>query len=327
MAKIDDLKKEFPGLDVNLLELIYNSDPSKTHKYVSFLIRLIKGNLGKITPETILQKITGIYPIEPINLLIKFDEHLTAGRIRNTDISTYKGINDVVEAIKMAEESLKIKKLEKQVIKFLDDDSWVVLIPTTLESTQSYGANTKWCITNETSYRTYKKTHRIIIAINKKRNEKFAISKQFSNGAIEGWPASDIQTNPMLFPIPEYVFVVILKNIREGKNEIKIPELGGNSIYDNMGDIIPIETATVDQLKDFLKNFSDDFDKEILNAVKAKINGHKIDSQKVTPVTPKNQKLDIETLKQKIEERRNNASPANSNLARFFSNIGGGANR
>lgn len=40
MSRIDELKRQNPNLNVNLIDLIAEADPSDSYKYLGFLIKM-----------------------------------------------------------------------------------------------------------------------------------------------------------------------------------------------------------------------------------------------------------------------------------------------
>jgi hypothetical protein len=109
-----------------------------------------------------------------------------------------------------------LKELEKQVIKLYDDDEWSVVIPLSYEASKTYGANTKWCTTQERHWNDYYKTYKLIYIQNKKTNEKYAVSRHWEdNKKVQAWMSNDNETSPMLIPLPIEVMSVILCEVNK----------------------------------------------------------------------------------------------------------------
>jgi hypothetical protein len=151
-----------------------------------------------------------------MDALNEFERHAKANRITNPDISQYKDFNQINDAVKDAEEKVKLKELEKQVIKLYDDDEWSVVIPLSFEASKIYGANTKWCTTQERHWNDYYKTYKLIYIQNKKTNEKYAVSRHWEDDKkIQAWMSNDDETSPLLLPLPIEVMSVILCEVNK----------------------------------------------------------------------------------------------------------------
>jgi len=69
------------------------------------------------------------------------------------------------------------KEMEKQIIKLFEDSEWLILRPLTFEASKKYGANTKWCTTQENNpdyFFKYAKKGVLVYCINKKNGYKVA---------------------------------------------------------------------------------------------------------------------------------------------------------
>ena len=148
MSRLDRLKEQHPELNISVIDVITKLDPTNTYKYTEFLVKKFKEFYGEYDDWTIGlgMEMMGSENMESLN---EFEIHVKANRITNPDISQYKDFNQIHDAVKYAEEKVKLKELEKQVIKLFDDDEWSVVIPLSYEASKIYGANTKWCTTQE----------------------------------------------------------------------------------------------------------------------------------------------------------------------------------
>jgi hypothetical protein len=240
MSRIDKIKQQNPELNVNLIDVIAKLDPSNTNKYVDFLVKMFKQQLvdvvtGEVNNLTLVaEKLIGK---ENHVLLKKFEEHSKANRIKNPDISSYKDWKMISSAIIEADEVVRLKELEKQTKKLFENDDWLVLIPLSLEASQNYGKGTKWCITQETHWKRYMSNYKIIFILNRKNNEKFAVSKERgASGNIQGWESNDEEINPLLIPIPIEILGIL-------QNEFKTNETISSLIPHDM--LKPSDTIVV----------------------------------------------------------------------------------
>lgn len=215
MSRLDKLKEQHPELNVSVMDVIAKLDPTKTYKYTEFLVRKFKEFYDEYDDWMIGlgMEMMGSENMESLN---EFEIHAKANRITNPDISQYKDFNQIHKAVEEAEEKVRLKELEKQVIKLYDDDEWSVVIPLSYEASKTYGANTKWCTTQERYWNDYYKTYKLIYIQNKKTNEKYAVSRHWEDDKkVQAWMSNDNETSPMLLPLPIEVMSVILCEVNK----------------------------------------------------------------------------------------------------------------
>ena len=215
MSRLDKLKEQHPELNISIMDILGKIDPSKTYKYTEFLVKKFKEFYNDYEDFSIgvgLEMI-GSENMESLN---EFEIHAKANRITNPDISQYKDFNQIHYAVKEAEEKVKLKELEKQVIKLFDNDEWSVVIPLSYEASKIYGANTKWCTTQERYWNDYYKTYKLIYIQNKRTNEKYAVSRHWEdNKKVQAWMSNEDESSPMLLPLPIEVMSVILCEVNK----------------------------------------------------------------------------------------------------------------
>lgn len=215
MSRLDKLKEQHPELNISVIDIIGRLDPTKTYKYSEFLIKKFKEFYSEYDDWSIG---LGIEMMGSGNMdeLNKFEVHAKANRITNPDISQYKDFTQIKYAVEEAEEKLKMKELEKQVIKLYDNEEWSVVIPLSYEASKTYGANTKWCTTQERYWSEYILTYKLIYILNKKTNEKYAVSRHYEDSLkIKAWLSNDDETNPMLLPLPLDVMNIIICEVNQ----------------------------------------------------------------------------------------------------------------
>jgi hypothetical protein len=215
MSRLDKLKEQHPELNISVMDIIVKLDPTKTYKYTEFLVKKFKEFYDEYDDWTIGLGIE-MMGSENMESLNEFEIHAKANRITNPDISQYKDFNQIHKAVEEAEEKVRLKELEKQVIKLYDDDEWSVVIPLSYEASKTYGANTKWCTTQERYWNDYYKTYKLIYIQNKKTNEKYAVSRHWEdNKKVQAWMSNDDESSPMLLPLPIEVMSVILCEVNK----------------------------------------------------------------------------------------------------------------
>ena len=215
MSRLDKLKEQHPELNMSVMDVLGKIDPTTTYKYMEFLIKKFKEFYSEYDDWSIGLGIE-MMGSDNMDALNEFERHAKANRITNPDISQYKDFNQINDAVKEAEEKVRLKELEKQVIKLYDDDEWSVVIPLSYEASKTYGANTKWCTTQERYWNDYYKTYKLIYIQNKKTNEKYAVSRHWEdNKKVQAWMSNDDESSPMLLPLPIEVMSVILCEVNK----------------------------------------------------------------------------------------------------------------
>jgi hypothetical protein len=215
MSRLDKLKEQHPELNISVMDVLGRIDPTNTYKYMEFLIKKFKEFYSEYDDWSVGLGIE-MMGSDNMDALNEFERHAKANRITNPDISQYKDFNQINDAVKEAEEKVKLKELEKQVIKLFDDDEWSVVIPLSFEASKIYGANTKWCTTQERYWNDYYKTYKLIYIQNKKTNEKYAVSRHWEDDKkIQAWMSNDDETSPLLLPLPIEVMSVILCEVNK----------------------------------------------------------------------------------------------------------------
>jgi len=253
MSRIDELKKQHPNLNVSLIDIVRSIDPTSTYKYLPFLIKMLNNNFDT-SPEGLVR---ALFEEREVNIINKFEEHCKSNRIKNNDISKYSTFEEMETEVLKADEIVKQKDAEKQVHKIYNDDRWSVLIPLTLEASQVYGSNTKWCITQEKYWYEYMWNYKLIFIIDKENNEKYAVSVKYDTKIlVQGWPADDKEVAPMLMPIPEDIFSIVLKEVRRPQYETYLEIVGEHSIINSKGQVIRYGDASVNDISFFFNKFS-----------------------------------------------------------------------
>lgn len=286
MSRLDDLKTQNKALDVSVIDILVHLDPSNSYKYTGFLIKILKNELGNEDIKEVLGNI--LFEEKNLDYIKKFEKHCQANRIKNPDISKYKSLDEVIKEVKNADEIVRLKQSEKQIIKIHEDDNYLILIPLTYEASKTYGANTKWCVTQETYWKQYQWKWRLIYIIDKKGKKKYAISKKYDEPSkIQGWLENDSETNPMLFPIPEEYFTHIMKFLRMDFFQPELSIIDDNSIMTDEGLLISIDDATIEQVKRFLTKHESRLSKTHLANLRSiySRSGNKITEEKKNPIT------------------------------------------
>jgi len=265
MSRLDKLKEQHPDLNVSIIDIISYLDPTDSYKYLDFLIKNFKRDNEYYSPNK--EEFMGymgvfLFGSGEIETLNEFERHSRSNRIENKDISSYSNFLELYEVVKKAEEIENRKKLEKEVIKIYEDDTWFIITPLSFESSKTYGSNTKWCVTQEKYWVNYLSTHRLVYVINKTTGLKIAFSRNFRlehqrnrNNQIQAWNEQDKEIDPMsISEIPDELFLVIKKELQMYKTTGELAGIENNtlltnsdSLYGTMGNPYSISTtATLD---------------------------------------------------------------------------------
>jgi hypothetical protein len=250
MSRIDELKKQHPTYALSAIDIYKMMSPNQTNKYVEMLIKLDKSTttdsyyhsdryrnemiacmvdwgldynyLETFDMETLrfvfnsMSQLTGE---SKIKIFTKFASYNERKLIENNDVTTYSSWDEVEQAIALADVKSLDKKLEKEIKKIYEDDTWLSLRPLSLEASMKYGANTKWCTTTESGqyYARYSARGILIYNINKKTGYKVACFKnidQAFDNEFSWWDVTDKKIEVLDSEAPSAVLEAI-------RNEIK----------------------------------------------------------------------------------------------------------
>jgi hypothetical protein len=279
MSRIDKLKEQHPELNITVIDMLAKVDPTDSYKYTEFLIKELKQSIKDDGIIDIALNL-GIELIGNDNVvtLNEFEQHVKANRVQNKDISQYKSFEEIKEQVRIAEEIVRQKELEKQVEKLFEDDEYLVLIPLTKESNQTYGSKTKWCTTMDYNgyWEKYSENYKFIFVLNKQTGEKIAISKGiYANEGVKVWDQRDNDISIFDTGLPSNIYEVVSKSlsVTETNQEIynrKFPKkneyvssyddfmdfsFGNNRNDEEEEEIIPIGNGRSETYIDLLRRY------------------------------------------------------------------------
>ena len=282
MSRIDKLKEQHPELNITVIDMLARVDPTDSYKYTEFLIKELKQSIKDDGIVDITLNL-GIELVGNDNVvtLNEFEQHVKANRIQKKDISQYKSFEQIKEQVKLAEEIVKQKELEKQIEKLFEDNEYLVLIPLTKESNQTYGSNTKWCTTMEgySYWEKYFQDYKVIFVLNKQTGKKTAISKGiYANEGVKVWDQLDNDVSIFDTGLPSNIYEVVSQSlsIDETNQDIynkKFPKkneyvssyddvhkqfeyyIGNNRNYAEEEEIPPIGYGTTESYLDILRRY------------------------------------------------------------------------
>jgi hypothetical protein len=209
MARIKDIKQDNPDYVINLIDILATKDPSKTNKYLPFMIAQTKDWLDWFKDE--LEKNTFK---EMFDIVQEFEELSERNLLENKDIYSYESNQDIVDEIKLAREKVTRSEVKKkETIVLHEDEKWLVIQPLTSRSSNLYGKSTKWCVSAEDHnfkkyFSDYTKDGVLVFLIDKSIKEKdtrnpennhaklaFHKYKNKDNKELTIWNVKDTQLN------------------------------------------------------------------------------------------------------------------------------------
>ena len=249
MSRIDELKKQYPELNITIMDILCKFDGTKSYKYLPLLCKILGGRFTTKRYHSLMER-TQIefetksnlvqWGISTDNLTINqmfamnmildyvnkndvdtfqtFKEYMEKGLIENKDVTSYKSIEEIAGVISLASIKEYEKSLETQIIKIYEDDTWLVIRPLTFSASSKYGAGTKWCTTYQKEKQYFEKYWRngiLVYFLNKKTGYKFAGFKEISNGSeLSFWNSADSRVDYLDIEIDDYMFPIIKKTFK-----------------------------------------------------------------------------------------------------------------
>ena len=206
MAKIKELKAQNPNYLIDVISVLSKMDPTKTNKYLPFMIKCTSDWV-----EWIHNELTNETFKEMFEVIQDFEDLSKRNLLENKDIYTYESNQDIIEAVKTAKEKItrsEVKKKETEVL--FEDNRWLVVYPLSVRSSNLYGKGTKWCVSSEDNnygkyYKQYTENGSLVFVIDKKAKEseyrtndlaKVAFhNDKKKNDGITLWDIKDKQMN------------------------------------------------------------------------------------------------------------------------------------
>lgn len=246
MSRLNELKKQYPELNVSFFDIMTRMDTSDSYKYLPLFCKIFgrRFNMKKMyfegeDPKAVdeitqslkskglkidnltnnqmysLHHLTDFYPNDTFDVLKEFIGYVDGDLVENKDITSYKNLDDVRAAVTLATMKELNKELEGQVNKEFEDDSWVIVRPLTFASSCKYGAGTRWCTTYQKEKQYFEKYWRrgiLVYFINKKTGYKFAGYRGLNgDDELSFWSAEDNRVDYLTLEVDEYLFPVVRK--------------------------------------------------------------------------------------------------------------------
>ncbi len=244
MSRLTELKKQYPELDVSIIDILRRMDPTDSYKYLPLLCKIFSekfkhGRSRKELQETleryqghlesrgidlqniVLKELIAICELSSIfyeeNFVVskEFIELSEKNLLENKDITSYSGLEDMRKAISLASIKELNKALENEVHKEYEDEKWICVRPLSFASSSKYGASTKWCTTSKTEKQYFERYWRrgvLVYFINKQTGNKFAGFKALDDEeGISFWSQTDHRVDFLDLEIDDYMFPLCKK--------------------------------------------------------------------------------------------------------------------
>jgi hypothetical protein len=254
MSRIDELKKQFPELNMTMFDLFKRIDTTSTYKYFPLLCKIFGKRFNfsaqfendKVRKDTVKLEIhenllsKGIstdglienelyflchmadnFNHDNFSTIKDFIHYMDKNQIENKDVTSYSTIDDLRSAITLASMKELNKELEGQVIKEYEDDKWLVVRPLTFQASSKYGASTRWCTTYQKEKQYFEKYWQygiLVYFINKQTGYKFAGYKSLKDGdELSFWNAEDQRIDYLYVEADDYLFPIVRRILSSDK--------------------------------------------------------------------------------------------------------------
>jgi hypothetical protein len=254
MSRIDELKKQFPELNMTMFDLFKRIDTSSTYKYFPLLCKIIgkrfnfqseyrhdKHRLDDIKLEIhdsllnrgistdsltdnelfTLHYLSDYYNSDTFITIKDFIRLMDRNQIENKDVTSYSSIDDLRTAVTLATMKELTKELEGQIVKEFEDEKWLVVRPLTFQSSSKYGATTRWCTTYQKEKQYFEKYWQngiLVYFINKQTGYKFAGYKALNGDTeLSFWNAEDNRIDYLYVEAEDYLFPIVRRILGSNK--------------------------------------------------------------------------------------------------------------
>jgi hypothetical protein len=254
MSRIDELKKQFPELNMTMFDLFKRIDTSSTYKYFPLLCKIIgkrfnfqseyrhdKHRLDDIKLEIhdsllnrgistdsltdnelfTLNYLSDYYNSDTFITIKDFIRLMDRNQIENKDVTSYSSIDDLRTAVTLATMKELTKELEGQIVKEFEDEKWLVVRPLTFQASSKYGATTRWCTTYQKEKQYFEKYWQngiLVYFINNQTGYKFAGYKALNGDTeLSFWNAEDNRIDYLYVEAEDYLFPIVRQILGSNK--------------------------------------------------------------------------------------------------------------
>jgi len=245
MSRLTEIKKQYPELNITIIDLFNKIDGTKSYKYLPLLCKLFGQRFSiksyhkdeRLVMESelettmmtygvptdgisfnemfMIRDILDLFNRSDVQTFIQFKDLMEKGVIENKDITSYKDIEELGGAITLSMIKENEKELEGQAIKVFEDEKWLAVRPLTFQASLKYGSGTKWCTTykrEKNYFEKYWRTGILVYFINKQTGYKFAGFKELDKGVeLSFWNSADSRIDYTQLETDDYLFPIVRK--------------------------------------------------------------------------------------------------------------------
>ena len=265
MSRLDELKRQYPHLNMSLFDMMTRLDSSKSYKYLPLFCKIFgsrfdpknqfhkddysKGMLeinASLISKSIstkdltdgqtytLHALTDFFVNDYFNTIADFIYYMEHGKIENKDVTSYNKIEDIRSAVSLATIKELDEEMSNQVIKEYEDETWVAVRPLTFAASAKYGASTRWCTTYQKEKQYFERYWRqgiLVYFINKKTGYKFAMFKSLIENDLSFWNAEDVRVDFLTLEIDDYLYPIVRAI---NKSQLTNKNLSSNEIQEQV---------------------------------------------------------------------------------------------
>lgn len=244
MSRLNELKKQYPELNITMLDVLSRLDKSGTYKYLplickifgkrwSFDAQVYKDEKNKFREELknyldnkgisyddltdsslyVYHRFSDEFVPEHFETINQFIKLMDQNQIENNDVTSYKNIDELRSAVTLASMKVWEKELEGQAHKEYEDKKWLIVRPLTFSSSCKYGSSTRWCTTykNEKQYfERYWRRGVLVYFINKENGYKVAGFKALDGDTeFSFWNAEDQRVDFLEINFDDYLYSIV----------------------------------------------------------------------------------------------------------------------
>lgn len=244
MSRLNELKKQYPELNITMLDVLSRLDKSGTYKYLplickifgkrwSFDSQVYKDEKNKFREELknyldnkgisyddltdsslyVYHRFSDEFVPEHFETINQFIKLMDQNQIENNDVTSYKNIDELRSAVTLASMKVWEKELEGQAHKEYEDKKWLIVRPLTFSSSCKYGSSTRWCTTykNEKQYfERYWRRGVLVYFINKENGYKVAGFKALDGDTeFSFWNAEDQRVDFLEINFDDYLYSIV----------------------------------------------------------------------------------------------------------------------
>lgn len=244
MSRLNELKKQYPELNITMLDVLSRLDKSGTYKYLplickifgkrwSFDSQVYKDEKNRFREELknyldnkgisyddltdsslyVYHRFSDEFVSEHFETINQFIKLMDQNQIENNDVTSYKNIDELRSAVTLASMKVWEKELEGQAHKEYEDKKWLIVRPLTFSSSCKYGSSTRWCTTykNEKQYfERYWRRGVLVYFINKENGYKVAGFKALDGDTeFSFWNAEDQRVDFLEINFDDYLYSIV----------------------------------------------------------------------------------------------------------------------